>query len=244
MMRAQLRLRYPLAALAAACFIAMSPRAAIAQGDPQRQPSFASRQGGVVVEQVENGPVFAVEFKFTEINGKEAYLLGGYAGAIFDNKLLVGGGGYWQVDDYWNHYDNGCHDCYDYYDYDDGYGYHATGYGGLIVEAYPLRSPAISLGLRALVGGGVTTVGWNGYYGGSGNGSRYPQPQDGYYDYGYYGYDQTYFIFEPQVNLSVRVARGVAIVGGAGYRVIGWANGWEDQIGGLTGTFAIRFGGR
>jgi hypothetical protein len=34
------------------------------------------------------------------------------------------------------------------------------------------------------------------------------------------------------------------MVGGVGYRVIGWANGWEDQIRGGTGTFAIRFGAR
>ncbi|MFH0932805.1 MAG: hypothetical protein V1832_00620 [Nitrospirota bacterium] len=59
---------------------------------------------------------------------------------------------------------------------------------------------------------------------------------------GYDGYDQTYFIFEPQVNVSVRIAHGVAMVGGVGYRVIGWANRWQDQIRGVTGTFAIRFG--
>ena len=45
------------------------------------------------------------------------------------------------------------------------------------------------------------------------------------------------------MNVTVRVARGIAMVGGVGYRVIAAANGWEDQIQGLTGTFAIRFGG-
>jgi len=34
------------------------------------------------------------------------------------------------------------------------------------------------------------------------------------------------------------------MVGGVGYRLVAWANGWEDQIQGLTGTFAIRVGGR
>jgi hypothetical protein len=61
---------------------------------------------------------------------------------------------------------------------------------------------------------------------------------------GYYAYDQSYFVFEPQVNVSLRLVPGVAVVGGVGYRVIGWANGWEDQIQGMTGTFAIRFGGK
>jgi hypothetical protein len=68
------------------------------------------------------------------------------------------------------------------------------------------------------------------------HGAMYPPPG------GYYSYDQAYFVFEPQVNVSLRIAPGVAMVGGVGYRVIGWANGWEDQIQGMTGTFAIRFG--
>ena len=58
----------------------------------------------------------------------------------------------------------------------------------------------------------------------------YPPPP------GYYGFDQTYFVFEPQVNVTVRVAPALALVGGVGYRVIGWANGWEDRIQGFTGT--------
>jgi hypothetical protein len=42
----------------------------------------------------------------------------------------------------------------------------------------------------------------------------------------------------------VRIVPGLAVVGGAGYRVIGWANGWEDQLQGFTATVAIRFGGK
>jgi len=56
-------------------------------------------------------------------------------------------------------------------------------------------------------------------------------------------FDEGYFVFEPQVNVTVRFARGMALVGGAGYRVIAGANGWEHQIRGVTGTVAIRFGG-
>jgi hypothetical protein len=223
--RTDVLIRLPLAAFAAALILAVSPQGALAGEGPEGSGQPPPGKSTVVVEEVQNGPVFGVEFKFTGIDGQDAYLLGGYAGALFDDKLLVGGAGYWRVDDYWNRYGDGYHDHYGYYD---GYGYHgATGYGGLIVEAYPLRSSAASLSVRGLIGGGVSAIGGNGFY-----------------DYGYYGYNQTYFIFEPQVNVSLRLARGVAMVGGVGYRVIGWANGWEDQIGGLTGSFAIRFGGR
>jgi hypothetical protein len=72
-----------------------------------------------------------------------------------------------------------------------------------------------------------------------------PTPKHGYVyppPAGYYWADQGYFVFEPQVNVAVKMAPGLSLVGGVGYRVIGWADGWEDKIGGLTGTVAIRFG--
>jgi hypothetical protein len=189
-----------------------------------------------VVEQVHNGPAFGFEFKYTEMNRDDAFLLGGYLGVLFDNTLFVGGAGYWQVDDGYGSYHG--YDDY-YYGYNDYYG--ANGYGGLLVEWYALRSPVVSLSARGLVGGGVATVGWDDYayiaQPKGGRGMTYPPPPV------YYAFDQSYFVFEPQVNLTVRFAPGVAMVGGVGYRVIGWANGWEDQIQGLTGTFAIRFGG-
>jgi hypothetical protein len=47
----------------------------------------------VVVEQVANGPAFGAEVKYTQMNGRDAVLLGGYAGALFDNTLLIGGVG-------------------------------------------------------------------------------------------------------------------------------------------------------
>jgi hypothetical protein len=231
---AKTRFRLPLraATIAAACLIVMSPRGAVAGGDPQGPGQPPPGRGTVVVEQVENGPLFGVEFKFADLNGRDAYLLGGYAGAIFDGKLFIGGAGYWQVnspgDDYW--------------------GYHnLNGYGGLMLEWYALRSPVVSVSARGLIGGGVANIGWEDYYVPDRprgpqprHGGGYP-PQGGYY---YSTFDQGYFVFEPQVNLSVRIVPGLAVVGGAGYRVVGWANGWEDQLQGFTATVAIRFGAK
>jgi hypothetical protein len=238
MSHTRLRLQLPLTTLAAACFIAVSPLAATAGQDAQKSVQAAPGKGGVVVEQVENGPVFGAEFKYARVNHEDEFLLGGYAGVVFDNTLLIGGAGYWQVDS--GHYG---YDDY-YYGYDDYYDYHGVnGYGGLLLEWYALRTSGVALSARGLIGGGVATVGWPVYADvhepAGRHGSAYP-PAGGYYAY---GYDQGYFIFEPQLNLTVRIAPGVAMVGGVGYRVIGAANGFEDQIQGLTGTFAIRFGG-
>ncbi len=235
------RMPFSAAALAAACLVLASPRGAAAGDDPQRpgQPP-APRQANVVVEQVHTGPAFGFEFKYTEMNRDDAFLLGGYLGVLFDSKLFVGGAGYWQINDGYDNY-------YGYDDYYHGYNdyYGANGYGGLLVEWYALRSSAASLSVRGLVGGGIATVGGSDDVyitrsSGGRNDSRhmiYPPPS------GYYVADEGYFVFEPQVNVTVRFARGMALVGGVGYRVIGAANGWENQIQGLTGTIAIRFGG-
>ncbi|HSP92770.1 MAG TPA: hypothetical protein VLN08_17790 [Vicinamibacterales bacterium] len=219
------RMPLPAAALAAACLVLASPRGALAAGAPQEpgQPP-APRQANVVVERVQNGPAFGVEFKYTQMDRDDAFLLGGNLGMLFDNTLFVGGAGYWRVDD-------------------NGRG--TNGYGGLVLEWHALRSPVVSLSARGLIGGGIATVGGSDDVyiarpAGGRNGSRhmiYPPPP------GYYVFDEGYFVFEPQVNVTVRFARGMALVGGAGYRVIGGANGWENQIRGVTGTLAIRFGG-
>jgi hypothetical protein len=235
MTRIHLRLRTLLPAFAAACLVATSPVGAMAGQDSQKPAQPAVGKTTVVVEQVENGSTFGAEVKYTQVNDRDAVLLGGYAGAVFDNTLLIGGAGYWQVNS-------------DYYH--GGGGYHVgMGYGGALLEWYALRSPAIAISVRGLIGGGVSTVSvpWNGYtephasFGHHGPPTE-PRPPTGS-TVGYYVYDQGFFIAEPQLNVTVRIAHGVALVGGVSYRVIGAANGFEDQIGGLTGTATIRFGG-
>ena len=168
------RFPLPMTVLAAACLVALSPLTAIAGDDPQRPVQPPAGGSAVVVEQVENGPAFGVEFKYTEINREDAFLLGGYAGAIFDNRLFIGGAGYWQVDtSYYGHddYYYGYDDYYGhdgYYDdgyYDDGHYGGLNGYGGLLLEWYALRSPAVALSMRGLIGGGIARVGWSDYVG-------------------------------------------------------------------------------
>jgi hypothetical protein len=77
-----------------ACFIVLSPLGANAGQDNQKPAQPTAGKTPVVVEQVENGPAFGAEVKFTQVNDRDAVLLGGYAGALFDNTLLIGGVGY------------------------------------------------------------------------------------------------------------------------------------------------------
>ena len=246
-MRTRLQSRLFFAALAAVSLVAAAPRAAMAAGDPQGFGQPPAGQGHLVVERIHNGPLFGAEFKFTEFNGENAFLFGGYAGALFDNTFFVGGAGYWQANSYCSDYGDYHYGC-DGGDYDDYSGYPGVnGYGGLVLEWYALRSPVVSVSARGLVGGGIANVGWeDGFVPGDPlrpqprHGGGYP-PQGGHY---YYTFDQGYFVFEPQANVTLRVAPGIAVVGGAGYRVIAWANGWEDRLDGFTATAAVRFGGK
>ena len=117
--------RMPLqaAALAAACLVLASPRGALAAAAPQEPaPAPAPRQANVVVERVQTGPAFGVEFKYTQMDRDDAFLLGGNLGMLFDDTLFVGGAGYWRVDD-------------------SGRG--TNGYGGLLLEWLGLRSHVV-----------------------------------------------------------------------------------------------------
>jgi hypothetical protein len=219
MTRTRRRFRFLLPVVAAASVLAMSPGGAFAQ-DNQRQTQPTPVRPGVIVEQVENGPAFGAEFKYTQVNGRDAYLLGGFGGAVYDNTLLIGAAGYWQVNS--DHMGGG------------------LGYGGLLVEWYALRTPAIAFSARGLVGGGVATVRWSGSVrmpdGRHWSSSSPPGSVNRIFLF-----DQGYFLFEPQANVTVRLAPGVAMVGGVGYRVIGAASGFENQIRGFTASAAIRF---
>jgi hypothetical protein len=53
-----------------------------------------------------------------------------------------------------------------------------------------------------------------------------------------------FFIAEPQASFIVRLTGWMSIDASVGYRVVGAANGLEDQFRGPTGSIAIRFGSR
>jgi hypothetical protein len=84
-------------ALPAALAFSLLPIAAFAQtGGAVLDLSAGAQmsQGPMTVERVHNGFIAAPEFKFTEIDKRSSGLAGGYAGAVFDEHLFVGGGAY------------------------------------------------------------------------------------------------------------------------------------------------------
>jgi hypothetical protein len=200
----------------------LAPGLVLAGGELQA-PS-AKPASSVVVEQVENGAVFGLDAKVTRVDGTTATLIGGFGGVLLDNTVMFGAAGYWRLDG----------------------GDQALGYGGALVQWYPVRTGGVAVSLSGLVGGGVARVSWSdgielmhGWRNGMAETVRYPS--GGFY---YLTTDQTFFVAEPSVGVLWRLGRGVALQGSVGYRFVGWADGFEDHIRGVTGTVSVRFGGR
>jgi hypothetical protein len=96
-----------------------------------------SPEGSVVVEKMESGFVLTPEFRITEVDDESGSLAGIQAGWLTDDRLLIGGTGYWLAN---------------------GSAGRKMAYGGLVVEWALARSDRVGLSLGALVGGGSGTL--------------------------------------------------------------------------------------
>ena len=122
-------------------------------------------------------------------------------------------------------------------------------YLGLVVGWYAPVGDQVRFGARGLVGGGYATLtdsfpvsgpnrprpfgDWTGMNGGHTGDTVVPQ----------FRWDQGFLVFEPQVDVLVRVTDWMRFNAGVGYRVIGAANGFENRLRGVTGSVAFVFGG-
>lgn len=198
---------------------------------PRTPPEAAGPpQPGSVVEVIngEDGPVFAPDVKFTEVNHEFATLVGAYAGYVFGGEFMFGGGGYWQANS-----TNGQH----------------IAYGGPVVEWRALRGKTIGFNVHALVGGGTTYSdyynGYNGYDNGNGvyvdprghNGHVVPVPPPGYaYGYPYHYYD-AFFIAEPEAQLVIHFGSTARLQGSVGYRATS-----TGSLNGVSGGISVQIG--
>lgn len=220
-----MRTVYSRAAAATLTLLLLAPAA---PARAQEDPPATTKSGTLVLERVPSGFVAAPDMKIADFDGDVGTLIGGYAGWLSDRRLLLGAAGYWLA--------NGRRD-------------QEFAYGGLVVGWTFNGGGRIGFGLRSLVGGGQATLSDDLTI------TRRTIQQAGRNQRGAvtigtttsayrYWYDQEFFIFEPQASVVFRVAGGVALDLGAGYRVIGAADGFEDRLRGATGSLAIRFGGR
>src|SRR5262249_6920604 len=180
--------------------IAARAQEADGKSDDAAQPPS---QGPMTIERVHNGFAVAPDFKITKMNGSTGRLAGGYAGWIFDDALLVGGGVYGLTNN-----PKGLRDMW---------------YGGAVVQWLQWPDRAISLAARGLVGCGSATFTNTVVVPG-------PLPFDRFNDldalHALQFANRTFtvhqrrdfFVAEPQGDVLVRLSRHFRIDAGVGYR--------------------------
>lgn len=211
----------------AVAVLADAQSSSAAPGD--QQPPNAAPSGPLVVERIRSGAFVAPDIKVTEIDGKTGTLVGGYGGWLTDETFFVGAGGSWLV--------NGPNDMDMYY-------------VGFVAGWRVPVGQSVRFGVRGLVGGGEATL-WDVYSYDSSPGRPMPRSdrpgyQPPFSDYPgtrHYGFTEGFFVFEPQADVTIRVTDWLALTAGAGYRVIGASHDVDERLRGVTGSFAIQFGG-
>ena len=186
--------------------------------------SFAQSTETEDLERIQSGFVVAPDFKFSELDGESANLLGGYAGWLTDRKLFIGAGAYWLTN---------------------GSVGSELSYGGALVEWFPQRNEKFNLSFRGLVGAGTGALGVDigefpeptTFGGHRGRGGRFPHrfPSTVLVHEGF-------FVAEPQANASFTFTNWLRLGVGAGYRLIGGASGLESRFRGPTASVSLQFG--
>jgi hypothetical protein len=193
---------------------------------PAFGPPPASPQAGPIrqvssIKPTEDGFVFAPDFKITEMNHRTTGFAGFYGGVVFAGQVMIGGGAYFQLDDYPSE---------------------QMAYGGLVAEYRLFHDHPVHVTLHGLAGYGATNVPIYGHHGGP-----YPTPYDYGYGYGSCGYGYYYygcpydgfFIGEPEVQVAARLGDSVRLVGGIGYR---FTSADFYKLNGVLGSISVQFG--
>lgn len=196
-------------------------------------PDTASAQPTqtLVQNQLESNVLVAPDFKLTDLGGDLTGMAGVYGGWLINQQLLIGGGGYFQTNE------------------GDVSG---MKYGGAVLEYFVNPSRMVNFSVRGLVGGGTATINRFGSI-------RFPLPLGnidrrfrgrplgldlplGEFDLSaFQEVDETFFVAEPEANVTLNVTEKFRIGFGAGYRFIGAANGFENRLAGFTANLSAQF---
>lgn len=186
-----------------------------------QQASTSQAGGPMTVERVENGFVIAPDFKYTQFDKSSATLAGVSGGWVYDHTLLFGAAGYWQTN-------------------------HTSGpkmsYGGAVVKWLVQNTEPVGFSLGALVGGGEarlpTTVTFTSFDHDGRPGTMPPMVTT---QTGTINLHEQVFVFEPEADVSLKLARQVRLSVGVGYRVIGGGFHDNSRLQGPSGTVSLQF---
>ena len=205
--------------------------------------------GPLVLEQIHDGWALAPDVRVTSVDNRTGELVGAYGGRVFDGTLLIGAAGYWLANDR--------HDS-------------KLAYGGLVVGWQSPEFGRIRFGARGLVGGGSGTLGvtvnartpFPQPFGGGGDirfGATNPRgtvptttpatsaaptrplPVPAIQSARFIARDD-FFVVEPTASIGVRLARGIGLSCGVGYRQTTRGRFLRDRLSGPSANLAVQFG--
>jgi hypothetical protein len=191
------------------------------EGTTEMQTLFGDRDN-----KIDHGGYGAFSIGYTQIDNQDVMTLGGRAGWVIDHHITVGLAGKAFVnsvfiDGYWNEIG------------EDGF-YLVGGYGGFFIEPIIAPNFPIHASFPILIGGGGLALNdhtWHDY--------------DYEYDY-YEPFDwDSYFVFEPGVEVELNVVKFFRVAFGASYRLTSnmhMAYVPKDMMNGFNGNVTFKFG--
>jgi len=198
----------------------------------QQPPPPPVNAGPMTIERIQSGFLVEPEAKATEFDKRVLPLVGVSAGWLYDRTFFVGGAGYALVD---NNRDRD------------------LSYGGVVVGWQTHGRRPVHVGARILLGGGRATL--------DTTVSEAVQPRIDIdpktgrpivptvpptptFTNVTVRVRDDFFVAEPEVNASVRLARHVRLSGGVGYRAVGSSRFLSSsRLRGATATVGLQVGG-
>ena len=212
---------FPILREALVVMLLLAPAVALAQTAPAPKP-FA-------IEEVHNPFVVAADYKVTDLDDEFGQLAGFYAGKTIEDRLFIGGAGYWLVN---------------------GSGGDGLWYAGALTGWSMPAGSRIRFGARGLVGFGSARLGSNieiarGF-------DRPGGALRGGTRFGVDGRGGTqvstvrvrarddFFVFEPQAEVLTRLTDHIGLNWAAGYRLTGLTDALDDRLNGATGNLGLQ----
>jgi hypothetical protein len=170
-----------------------------------------------------HGGYGAVTMGYTQIDDKDAWVVGGRAAWIIDHSFALGVGGYGLANDIpleqtWE---------------EDEKMSLIVGYGGILLEPIFLARQPVHLAMPVLIGAGAVSMAPNSYW-----------TQDEVWNKDGYSND-VIFVFEPGLELELNLTRFMRLSGGVSYRLtseIDLPGMDKDILNGYAATVSLKFG--
>ena len=180
--------------------------------------SFGQEQTLVGSGEISHGGFGGPVFKYTQIKGEPAVLVGGRGGWIINHTFVIGGGGYGLVNQIEADYlINNKHPFINF------------GYGGLELEYIIQSDQVVHFSVYTLIGAGGITYKediWNDW-------DDWSSASD------------EFFVFEPAINVEINIISFFRINAGVTYRFISgvyYSDLQNSDLAGFSGALTLKFG--